>query len=899
MSPEPNANRRWRASRQPFIPFVAVTLLAAGSAKIAAEDRFAPQGVDPVNLPTLWASPAINARGAASARAAHESPRNGAVPAKAPVPARRASPTAAQAQTPGRAPTSAQALTIAQAPAAGIEVSSPLEPIIVTVSVNGVARGTVPMLRDQKKRLFVPATDFRLWNLAIPGSTLVRLQGIEHVYLGGVPNLQARFDENRIALEITVPAQELPKSTIDLRWHYQDALRPTQPSAFFNYALTVTGDESFDSSRTQITTEMGGRMGDALFYNAGNYIDGAGNRGYTRLQTNLTYDRRDSLQRLIAGDFFTPVRELSASVPMGGVSFTKYYPMDPYFIQYPTLNLNTMATLPSQVEVRIDGNVVARQQVQPGPVDIVNITGYTGARNVQVVVRDAFGREQEFQQPFYFTDFALREGLHDYSYNLGVLRENYGVESNDYDKLAFSGFHRYGFTDNLTLGLRGEAREGMVNAGPIGTVLLPGAGIVGAGASVSNGEGDTGYAGSFFYSFVARQFSVSANARHFGDDYRLLPRGEPTQTRNFSSATVTYTPARWGTISTSYTVTEPRNLESLHAWNVGYNVSLFGGRGILTLGYTKNTGLINDWTGSVVFRYLVERDYSVVASAVRTGNFKNQAVSFEKTTPVGEGFGFSIGPGRTESPEGTSTLANAYGQYNGRYVALQGEYRGSSNDRVRRGVTGVSVASGIGYVPGRLFISRPLTDGFAVVKVGDVPDVPVTANGQFQGTTDERGEVVVSSMISFYDNYIGFQQRGVPLDYTFKSTQLLVSPAFRGGSYLEFDVKKIRAVLGRLEREVKGKRVPIEFRELKVMRVGVDKRSWEALYGPDFFIQSFTAKGGEFYIEQLEPGEWLLQVEGDGACIAKVRVPETEEALTELGNVLCAPASREKATQKP
>jgi outer membrane usher protein len=268
-------------------------------------------------------------------------------------------------------------------PATAVEVSPPLDAIIVTIDVNGVPRGTAPVLRDQKGRFFVTESDFRSWGVAVPGGAAIRLQGIEHVDLGRVPELHARFDEKRVALEVTIPAKTLPKNTIDLRWRYPDALRPTQPSAFFNYALSVAGDESFGSSRTQVTTEVGGRMGDTLLYSSGTYIDQAGDRGYTRLETNLTYDRRDSLQRLIAGDFFTPVRELSASFPMGGLSFTKYYPMDPYFIQYPTLSLNTTAALPSQVEVRIDGNVVARQQVQPGPIDIVNVTGYQGARNVQ------------------------------------------------------------------------------------------------------------------------------------------------------------------------------------------------------------------------------------------------------------------------------------------------------------------------------------------------------------------------------------------------------------------------------------------------------------------------------------------------------------------------------------
>lgn len=222
-------------------------------------------------------------------------------------------------------------------------------------------------------------------------------------------------------------------------------------------------------------------------------------------------------------------------------------------------------------------------------------------------------------------------------------------------------------------------------------------------------------------------------------------------------------------------------------------------------------------------------------------------------------------------------LANAYGQYNGRYATLLGRYQGSSDDRVTRGLVEVSVASGIGYVRDRFFVSRPLTDSFAVVRVGDIADVPVTANGQLMGTTNEHGEVVVTPILSFYDNYLNFEQRAVPLDCVFTSTRLVVSPAFRGGSYLAFDVKKNRAVFGRLEHEVEGRRVPVEFRDLTVTRAGIA-------------IRSFTAKGGEFYIEALEPGEYTVQVERDPACVATIQV--TDVALIDLGAVLCAPAGR-------
>ena len=84
------------------------------------------------------------------------------------------------------------------------------------------------------------------------------------------------------------------------------------------------------------------------------------------------------------------------------------------------------------------GNLIAQRQVQPGPVDITNITnGITGGQNVSVVIRDPFGREQVLQRPFFFaTNVGLAEGLHEYSYNLGFLRRQYGIDSNDYGDLS-------------------------------------------------------------------------------------------------------------------------------------------------------------------------------------------------------------------------------------------------------------------------------------------------------------------------------------------------------------------------------------------------------------------------------------------------------------------------------
>jgi len=51
---------------------------------------------------------------------------------------------------------------------------------------------------------------------------------------------------------------------------------------------------------------------------------------------------------------------------IGGIGVQKLYRIDPYFITKPLFGLSGTASLPSQVDLYIDGNLMTRQQVPPG-----------------------------------------------------------------------------------------------------------------------------------------------------------------------------------------------------------------------------------------------------------------------------------------------------------------------------------------------------------------------------------------------------------------------------------------------------------------------------------------------------------------------------------------------------
>ena len=85
----------------------------------------------------------------------------------------------------------------------------------------------------------------------------------------------------------------------------------------------------------------------------------------------------------------------------------------------------------------LDGQRVRSESLRPGEFELRDILGYGGARNVQVVLRDSFGRVQQLNYSFYFSDQPSRAGLHEYSYNLGAFRRGFGIESNHYGPGAF------------------------------------------------------------------------------------------------------------------------------------------------------------------------------------------------------------------------------------------------------------------------------------------------------------------------------------------------------------------------------------------------------------------------------------------------------------------------------
>ncbi len=118
-------------------------------------------------------------------------------------------------------------------------------------------------------------------------------------------------------------------------------------------------------------------------------------------------------------------------------------------------------------------------------------------------------------------------------------------------------------------------------------------------------------------------------------------------------------------------------------------------------------------------------------------------------------------------------------------------------------------------VGGRLFAARPVQDSFALI-----------ARPRAHGRAGLRerlvrrqdrtpaGEVVATNVASYYDNFISFATRELPLDYVFQSAESVISPPTRSGTLVAFDVRKNHAIIGTLVEDARRRAQPLEFREI-------------------------------------------------------------------------------------
>jgi len=182
-----------------------------------------------------------------------------------------------------------------------------------------------------------------------------------------------------LTLEIMAKPDLLPLKSVNLMPKRQpNVYYPRDAGAFLNYSFDHNSTDSFEFQSFNATNELGMRWNDYLLLSNFTYQNSKEQENFVRLMSNITYDRRKDLQRFVAGDFYALSGDLGSSLNLGGFSFSKVYKIDPYFVNRPLFNFTGLASLPSDVEVYLDGTKVMTERFSPGQFSLKNINYYGG-----------------------------------------------------------------------------------------------------------------------------------------------------------------------------------------------------------------------------------------------------------------------------------------------------------------------------------------------------------------------------------------------------------------------------------------------------------------------------------------------------------------------------------------
>ena len=786
--------------------------------------------------------------------------------------------------------------------------------LITRITVNQEEKGDLFVNRMDNGDFLVKTEDLKSIGFRNPPGQITRLQGEEYRSLRSMSGISFTFDEGNLSLAITAPPSYLGKETVDfLAPQPQKVYYPEDSSLFLNYGVDYLTGSGYASSSFNLTDQLGARWGNLLFLSDSIFTKDQSQDRFIRLQSSVTYDDRKELRRLVAGDFFASSGDLGSTLNMGGLSFAKVYRIDPYFINYPTLGLAGQVALPSDAKIYLNGILMKTEHFSPGEFELKNITPYGTAGAVDVVLKDSFGREQHLSYPFYFGGASLlKKGLQEYSYNLGFLRDQYGVESSSYSDLAFSAMHRYGVSDAFTLGFRAEAKNALYNVGPQATLLLDHAGLLGLSLAGSTGSNsNSGAAGTASYVYQGLRAGANLSLSGYTRDYAIVAGSTTQVPKSQASAGLTYIDPHQGSLSAGYSIARMYLGQDSNVASVGYSLNL-PGNCALTASYRniKQTGYANEVY--VALSYSPKPELSVSASYQSANGSKDSVLEVQKNAPIGEGYGYRLNLDQSDAAGQSHYLVNPSFQYNGRHGIYQAELNGQEGSGHVSEQYHLATSGALVYAGHTFGATRPVYDSFGLVKVGDLEGVRVLLNSQEIGTTDSNGKLFIPDLGSFYQNQVAIDTKQVSIDYFLSSVVKVVSPPLRSGSCIPFIAKKLQPISGTLKMRVAGELKPVEYQEITL-----------SISGKDIVIP--TGSGGIFDIDLsqseefkkiseaeesgcssfsggsdlfIKPGVYQGTVEYAGkAQHFSVTIPATADPIIDLGQIIVEVAA--EAPQAP
>jgi len=693
---------------------------------------------------------------------------------------------------------------------------------VMEVVLHGQGEGeTLVVLRGPGGELYLDEESFKKLRLLPPDVKPYEHAGHRYFPPTAIRGCTVAIDEGRQRAVITAPARAFESTRLSAGGRQRAPISPASPGGFFNY--------QFSAQNIQGTTidgaygELGLFAGPGVLTSTGLVRAEDDSSRFVRLDTTFTHDFPEQLETLNVGDAISDPGSWGNAEHFAGIRFSRNFALRPDLLTTPLLTTAGTATVPSTVDIFVNNQLVASNPVPAGPFVIDRLPTVTGTDDVNIVVRDALGREQTVTQTFYTGSALLARDLSQYAFNLGSARDDYGLASDHYSGLLGEASYRRGITDEFTLEGHGEYLSGDAHAAGLNAVV--GIGHVATFNATAAYGGDAAGAGvltsigiehrGLNTSFVASVERATSGFDQVGDP---VDPGMRIRERSLLQAGTGL--GIWGSLSAALVRQSYRSAPAQQTLGITHSLSL-GRVGTLNLTLSRTETAASpagpaesSLSAYLIFVHSLGGRASASATAVAgsgSGAPQNEVIAaLAESPPSGPGAGYRLS---------ASTAGNYDADWHQQWRTMDVEIEAARNE----GIDGRSaeVSGALTWLDGLLTPSRSVPGSFAVVDVGGLPDVPVYVENQLVAHTDSTGKALLYNLRPYEANRISIEADDLPLDTVIDSTSTLMVPPYRSGVVARFPVERVRSGTFKLVTEdrkpvpvgavvtLKGQRFPV------------------------------------------------------------------------------------------
>ena len=736
------------------------------------------------------------------------------------------------------------------------------------------------VLRGSENRLYLDANDFVRLRLHVPQSAPYMYEGRRYFEVAALKGCSVAINETLQRAVISAPASALDTTHLSAAVRQSPPVTPASPGAFLNYQLSAQRISGQDSGGA--FTELGVFAAAGVVTNTAVARYGGADYGYAnelvRLDTTYTRDFPDALETLNVGDTISDGGSWGYAMRYAGVRWSRNFSLRPDLLTTPLLTTGGTATVPSTVDVFVNNQLVTSSQLPAGPFVIDRLPTVSGTGDVSVVVRDALGREQVVTQSFYSSTTLLAQGLTQFSVNLGSVRDNYALQSNQYGGMLGEYSYRRGITDTMTLEGHAEYLSGDSHAadftdahaaGVSGSFGIGKIGILNVTAAAGGDSNGSGWLSGAGFEHHGTNTSFVANALWASPDFAQVGQAlDPAMRRRERDLVQTGMGlGRYGSLSLAFVRETYRDSPTQQTLGLTQTIT-FGRVGTLNLSVTRThtaaqlpTSAQNSTSAYLIFVVPLSRRRAATLTGVGgsgSGAPANQVIaSLTESPPVGPGSGYRLN---------LSTAGNYDADWRQQFHSADLELEAARN----AGQEGQSAnfSGAMTFIDGQLNTTRSVNGSFAMVDVAGLANVPVFVENQLTTHTDDSGRALLYNLRPYEANHISITPEDLPLDTTIGASSTIMAPPYRSGVIARFPVERVRSATFRLVTE-DGKPVP----------VGAVVKLRGTLFP--------VVLDGMVYVTGYDHGMAAEASWTGGHCSFRLEPPPPDEPLPDMGTIQC------------